>query len=124
MKKLSNFLCIILSATMLLSLLSVSVSAQTAVTVFNITVDEPTVGQELATTASLPETASTYVSKLRWTGDLDENGKVKADTEYTVYLTVALKEGMDDKVIKKPSKNTVKVNGKVAMMTTVFSSAL
>ena len=40
MKKLSNFLCIILSATMLLSLLSVSVSAQTAVTVFNITVDD------------------------------------------------------------------------------------
>ena len=76
MKKLSNFLCIILSSTMLLSLLSVSVSAQTAVTVFNITVDEPTVGQELATTASLPETASTYVSKLRWTGDLDgQNAK-------------------------------------------------
>ena len=99
MKKL---LSTILSLCMLLSILPVNVFA-TNITIFNVTVNEPKTGEELSYEASVPETASTYVSKVEWNGELDAGGKVTYG-KYEVRVTVRIKDGMDDKYIKVPSR--------------------
>ena len=110
MKKLfSVILCIV----MLLTLVPMSASAATNVTIFNITVPEPEIGAKPGY-ASVPDTASTLVTKTKWDGELDENGCFKADTAYTVYVTVRIKIGQD-KVIKY-NPDTCKVNGNFAEM--------
>lgn len=57
-----------------------------------ITLDGPAVGGKPATTAHVPSTASTYVKSIRWEGALDSNGRFQAGTEYTAYLTLAMKD--------------------------------
>ena len=109
MKKiLSAILCL----CMLLSILPSNVFAAN-VTIFNVTVKTPKFGGELSYEASVPETASTYVSKVEWNGKLDALGKVMRGN-YEVRVTVRIKDGMDDKYIKIPTKDTVKVNGNSA----------
>ena len=109
-KLLSTILCL----CMLLSILPTNVFA-TNITIFNVTVKEPKTGEELSYEASVPETASTYVTKVEWNGELDDSGKVTYG-KYEVRVTVRIKDGMDDKYIKVPSKDTVKVNGKSAKL--------
>ena len=107
-KLLSMLLCLCL----MISILPTNVFAAN-ITIFNVTVQEPKVGEELSYKASVPETASTYVTKVEWDGEYDALGKIKPG-KYTVKVTVRIKDGMDDKYIKKPSKDTVKVNGNIA----------
>lgn len=109
-----RFLELILAICMLFFLLPVTVFA-TNITIFNVTVDEPKVGEELSYKASVPETASTYVSKVEWNGELDGLGKIKPG-KYEVRVTVRVKEGKDNTYIKIPSKDTVKVNGNSAKL--------
>ena len=109
-KLLSTILCL----CMLLVMLPANVFA-TNITIFNVTVNEPKTGEELSYEASVPETASTYVTKVEWAGELDASGKVTYG-EYEVRVTVRIKDGMDYKYIKVPSKDTVKVNGKSAKL--------
>jgi hypothetical protein len=66
---------IILTICMLLSILPTNVFAAN-ITIFNVTVNKPKVGEELSYEASVPETASTYVTKVEWNGSLDALGKV------------------------------------------------
>lgn len=107
-----RILGIILTICMLLGILPTNVFAAN-ITIFNVTVQEPKVGEELSYKASVPETASTYVTNVEWNGKLDALGKVMPGN-YEVRVTVRIKDGMDDKYIKKPSKDTVKVNGNSA----------
>ncbi|MBE7019655.1 MAG: hypothetical protein E7413_07260 [Ruminococcaceae bacterium] len=72
MKKIFSLL---LCLCMLLCILPTDVFA-TNITIFNVTVKEPKTGEALSYEASVPETASTYVSKVEWNGELDESGKV------------------------------------------------
>ena len=109
-KLLSAILCL----CMILGILSTTVFA-TNITIFNVTVKEPKTGEALSYEASVPDTASTYVSKVEWNGELDASGKVTYG-KYEVRVTVRIKDGMDDKYIKVPSKDTVKVNGKSARL--------
>ena len=111
-KRMKRFLSVVLSLCMLFSIMPATVFAAN-ITIFNVTVDKPEVGEELSYEASVPETASTYVSKVEWNGKLDALGKVMPG-KYEVRVTVRIKDGMDDKYIKKPSKDTVKVNGNSA----------
>ena len=89
-KSLSAILCL----CMLLSILPANVFAAN-ITIFNVTVKEPKTGEELSYEASVPETASTYVAKVEWTGELDASGKVTYG-EYEVRVTVRIKDGMDE----------------------------
>ena len=107
-----KILSVVLCLCMLISILPTNVFAAN-ITIFNVTVNKPKVGEELSYEASVPETASTYVTKVEWNGPLDALGKVMPG-KYEVRVTVRIKDGMDDKYIKKPSKDTVKVNGNSA----------
>ena len=113
-----RILGIILTICMLLSILPTNVLAATAVTIFNVTVTEPKVGEK-PQKASLPETASTLVTKTEWEGELDENGRFKNNTAYTVYVTVRIKVGQDKYIKYNPEK--VKVNGNIAEMSGITS---
>ena len=107
-------IAIMLIISILLCMLPANVFAAN-ITIFNVTVEAPKLGEELSYEASVPETASTYVSKVEWKGELDASGMVKAG-KYEVRVTVRIKDGMDDKYIKVPTKDTVKVNGKSASL--------
>ena len=67
-KVLSMLLCL----TMILGIFSaVTVSAATILTVFKLTIDAPKIGEPLSNKASLPSSASTYVTNVEWEGELD-----------------------------------------------------
>ena len=91
----------------------VSVSAATVLTVYKVTIDEPQIGQPLPKNATLPSTASTYVTNVEWKGNLDENGNAMEGEEYTVYVTVRVKDSEKSKYIVE-SKGNPTVNGKGA----------
>ena len=61
---------IILTVCMLFSILPANVFAAN-ITIFNVTVNEPQTREALSYEASVPETASTYVSKVEWNRALD-----------------------------------------------------
>ncbi len=103
----------ILCLCMLVCTLTVTVGAATIVNIFNLTVTAPVVGEKPSYTASLPATASTYVTQVRWEGEFDADGKFMAGKNYTVYATVRVKDGID-KTIKVVKASTIKVNGQVA----------
>ena len=106
---LSTVLCL----CMLLSILPADVSAATILTIYKVTIDEPQIGQPLPQKATLPSTASTYVTNVEWKGNLDENGNVKAGEKYTVYVTVRVKDTETNKfIVEQKGKPTV--NGKGA----------
>lgn len=112
MKKLiSAILCICI----LLCIAPVEKVFAVNVTIFNVTVKEPIVGEELSYEASVPENASVYVSKVEWNGILDALGKIKRGN-YEVRVTVRVKDNLTDRYIKVPSGDTVKVNGKSATL--------
>ena len=114
-KSLSAILCL----CMLLSILPANVFAASPVNIFNVTVTEPKVGEKPVYEASVPATASTYVTKTEWSGELDSNGCFKANTAYTVNVTVRLKPGQD-KYLKYVA-STTKVNTKLAEVTYISS---
>ena len=88
---------------MIFSLVSVSVQAEenTAATdsavIYSIyvTIKEPAVGDTPATTGTMREGASTYITGISWDGDFDENGCFKAGGSYTVTVGVAINPGLN-----------------------------
>ena len=59
---------------MLLGMVNVPVMSASAVSIFNVTVEEPKAGAKPAETASVPADASTYVTDVEWEGTFDSNG--------------------------------------------------
>ena len=107
-------LCMLLCLCMMISIFTtVPVSAATVLTVYKVTIDEPQIGQPLPQNATLPSTASTYVTNVEWKGNLDENGNAKEGERYTVYVTVRVKDSETNKFIVE-SKGNPTVNGKSA----------
>ena len=113
MKKL---LSILMCLSMLVSVFGVSASAKSPVNIFNVTVKVPQVGNKPDYNASVPSTASTKVVNVEWKGELDANGCFKSGTEYTVYVTVKLKDEHKDTKYIKYVKDNVKVNGNIAKL--------
>ena len=111
-----KFLSILLCLSMLVSVFCVSASAKSPVNIFNVTVEVPQVGNKPDYNAYVPSTASTKVVNVEWKGELDANGCFKSGTEYTVYVTVKLKDEHKDTKYIKYVKDTVKVNGKIAKL--------
>ena len=106
-------LCMFLCLCMMISMFSaVPVSAATILTIYKVTIDEPQIGQPLPQKATLPSTASTYVTNVEWKGNLDENGNAKSGEKYTVYVTVRVKDEEESKfIVQGKGKPTVNGNG-------------
>ena len=83
-----RFLSTVLAVIMIISILPANVFASSPVNIFNITVTEPKAGEKPVYEASVPATASTYVTKTEWSGELDSNGCFKANTAYTVNVSI------------------------------------
>lgn len=81
-----------------------------------VTIDEPTVGKPLATTASVPATANTTVLKVVWDGVLSPDGGPLAGETYTVRIKVGIKEGTDKKFDTKGKDWHLTVNGNKAQI--------
>ncbi len=105
---------IFVSVFILIGIVGTPVLASSPVNIFNITVTPPHGGQKPVNAATLPEKASTYVADVRWEGELDGNGSFKVNSDYTVYVTVRIKDGLDKYI--KYIKSTVKINENIASM--------
>ena len=103
---------ILLCICMFLCAVNVPTMAATAVSIFNVTVEAPKAGAKPAETASVPETASTYVTDVEWKGTFDKNGNFMKGKTYVVRVTVRIKDGQD-KYIKAVS-GKAKINGMTA----------
>ncbi|MBO7318674.1 MAG: S-layer homology domain-containing protein [Clostridia bacterium] len=114
-----KILSIALTVCMIVSIFTaIPVSARTYLTEYDITIDAPKAGEPLPTNASMPESASTYVTNVEWSGTLDENGNAKAGEKYTVKITVRVKDSASDTFMMK-SQGKPTVNGNSAKLTEV-----
>ena len=59
------------------------------------------------------------VTNVEWKGELDANGKVKKDTQYTVSITICVKDSYFDYYIKAKEDNPPKVDGKLGEIASV-----
>ena len=118
MKKLFNLLI----GIVLLITPFVEARAAGSVTKAYVTVTAPKVGEKPIMKGTVPSSASTLVTKVVWSGTLDENGCFKAGEAYTVKVYLQMKSGMD-KVFRNTSTAEWKINGKWATFKEVASSS-
>jgi|GEM_PF-2575986 len=59
-----------------------------------VSIAEPVLGEKPSTTATLPETASSYVKSVEWKGNFDENGCFKAGEMYEVHVDLGVKKDL------------------------------
>lgn len=108
-----KMLKLILCVTMIFCIASqYAFAAPSAVSKFNITVTEPKAGEKPVNTGSVPSTASSYVDKVEWNGELDSNGCFKEGVAYTALVTVKLKPNQNKEI--KVVKGKATVNGNEA----------
>ena len=100
MKKTTRLLCLMLCLVLLIGVLPTAAYAADYINKITVTVTEPTVGDKPAN-AKTSSTASTEVIKTEWSGELDENGRFKANEQYTITVTVGIKEEYDEKYFQK-----------------------
>ena len=100
----------------------VEARAAGSVTKAYVTVTAPKVGERPIMKGTVPSSASTMVTKVVWSGNLDENGCFKAGEAYTVKVYLQMKSGMD-KVFRTTSNSEWQINGKWATFKEVASSS-
>lgn len=100
----------------------VTARAISYVTKAYVTVTVPKVGAVPVNKGTVPSSASTYVSKVEWSGNLDENGCFKAGEAYTAKVYLNMKSGMD-KIFRVSPTSEWKINGRTATYKAVQSSA-
>ena len=96
----------ILTVCMVLSLIPLSVFATGTVSIVNLTVAAPIAGKAPATTATLPDRASSVVLSVKWS---PADPVFKENTDYTVIVELGIKQGLD-KAFAASDKMSVKVN--------------
>lgn len=112
MKKLQKFLAVLLCVCTLMGVLMPAASATTTLTIINLTLDAPIVGNKPTATASLPSHARSAVKKVEWSGQLDSDGTFMTGVSYKVTVTLGIKKGEDCRFSDK--RITAKVNSKEA----------
>lgn len=112
----------ILTGIVLLVTPFVDIHAAGSVTKAYVTVTVPKVGERPLMKGTVPSSASTMVTKVVWSGELDENGCFKAGEAYTVKVYLSIKSGMD-KVFRNHQASEWKINGKWATFKEVASSS-
>lgn len=111
-----RFFGIIVTLCILLSVLPSSVFAATVISKSDITVNAPEAGVAPIAFASVLN-QSLEVAKVEWVGALDGNGCFKANTAYTVNITVRIKAGQDKYLVNQ--EGGFRVNKKKAVMTSL-----
>ncbi len=111
-KLLSTVLCL----CMLLSILPSNVFAATMISKSDITVNAPEAGVAPIAFASVFN-QSLEVVNVEWVGELDGNGCFKANTAYTINITVRIKAGQDKYLVNQ--EGGFRVNKKKAVMTSL-----
>ena len=113
MKKiLSAILCL----CMFFSILPTNVFAATMISKSDITVNAPESGVAPIAFASVFN-QSLEVVNVEWVGELDASGCFKANTAYTINITVRIKAGQDKYLVDQPGG--FRVNRKAATMTSL-----
>lgn len=112
---------LLLIASLLSLFFSISASADN-VTKVVITVAEPVVGKSCSFKASVPETASTKVTEVFWTGLFDD-GKCVKGQDYTITVKVKIKDGVQRKFTTSGNMN-VTINGHKARITVAGEKSL
>lgn len=113
MKNLKRIICLILCLCMAVSLTAVQAWAASQVNKITVTVTDPYVGDKPGE-ATTSTTASTEVTDTQWEGELDEDGRFKAGVEYTVTVTIGMKEDVEKYFEKSTNPNNYTINGKRA----------
>lgn len=101
-------------ASLLSLLFSVTASAA-YVTKVTITTAEPKVGEKFSFKASVPETASTEVCNVYWSGEFD-NGKFVQGNDYTITIKLRIKASSSN-IFATSSRINATVNGNKAQVT-------
>ncbi len=101
-------------ASLLSLLFSVTASAA-YVTKVTITTAEPKVGEKFSFKASVPETASTEICNVYWSGEF-ENGKFIQGNDYTITIKLRIKASSSN-IFATSSKINATVNGNKAQVT-------
>ena len=99
---------ILLIACFISILVSLEASAVNVTKVF-ITTREPMVGEKQSFKASVPETASTQVYEVHWSGEF-ENGRFVQGNDYTMTVKLRIKEGSKN-VFAAASMINATING-------------
>ena len=100
---------------MLLSILQANVFAATQIGRSDITVNEPEVGAKPIASATLFN-QSLEVVNVEWVGELDANGCFKANTAYTINITIRIKAGQDKYLV---DNGGFRINRRNATMTSM-----
>ena len=110
-----RILGIILSLCMLLCILPANVFAATQIGRSDVTVNEPEVGAKPIASATLFN-QSLEVVNVEWVGELDANGCFKANTAYTINITIRIKAGQDKYLV---DNGGFRINRRNATMTSM-----
>ena len=111
---------VLIFACLLLVLTSFTASA--AVNKVVITTTEPTVGAKPSTEASVPETASTEVYEVRWSGEFDKGVFVQGN-DYTMTVKLRIKASSSNTFSTTSSIN-VTINSHKAKVTSVSAQSI
>lgn len=101
--------------TSLLSLLFSVTASAAYVTKVTITTAEPKVGEKFSFKAGVPETASTEICNVYWSGEF-ENGKFVQGNDYTITIKLRIKASSSN-IFATSSKINATVNGNKAQVT-------
>lgn len=105
----------LLCAVMLLSLCAAASAAEEGgIKTVEIAMTAPEVGKALPTDAQVTSTTEAVITKLQWSGDLD-NGKPKQGAACSANITIEIKSG-SDAVFAKRTAVKVTVNGQKASL--------
>lgn len=102
-------------------LISINMSAAN-VTKVVITAVDPEVGEKCSYEASVPETASTEVYEVNWSGDFD-NGRFIQGNDYTITVKLRIKSSSAN-VFSQSSTINATVNGKKARVSNITSKSI
>lgn len=100
---------------MLLSILPANVFAATQIGRSDVSVNEPEVGAKPIASATLYN-QSLEVANVEWVGELDANGCFKANTAYTINITIRIKAGQDKYLV---DNGGFRINRRNATMTSM-----
>ena len=106
-------LYLLLCLCMIVSSAVMPAGAASAVTMVNVLVTAPAEGFQ-PTAPTTKSTASSKVADFEWTGELDANGCFIGGKEYTLTVTVKMKDGIDKYFKQSSNAGNYTIGGKTA----------
>ena len=108
-----RLLCLLLSLCMIASVFIVPAGAAAYVNMINVLATAPAEGFE-PTAPTTKSTASSKVVDFKWTGELDAGGCFVGGRQYTLTVTVGMKDGVDKYFKQSSNPGNYTIGGKTA----------